>query len=141
MAMTLKNTRRVMMVLDFDESKVKRDKDGKFSSTGGGGSSKKSESGSGRKSSSSKFDLPYERDQKTGWTKGKTEINGQKMKWMIKCFDEPSDIYGMEGGERISKLWISQNGKEVANYDRGWDVKPTSKEATELLDRIATIFG
>lgn len=75
------------------------------------------------------------------WTKGKEIINGKTMKWEIKHFDLESDEYGMNGGKRISKLWISQDGKEVACYDRGWDRKPATKEAVELVDKLAAIYG
>lgn len=47
----LKKVKNAFMVLDFDESKIKRDKDGKFASKGGGsGSSSGVSSGSGSKS-------------------------------------------------------------------------------------------
>ena len=54
------------------------------------------------------------------WKHG--EYNG--FSWCIKVFDEGSR-FGINNG-RISKLWIQrkQNREEVANYDRGWDVKP-----------------
>ena len=54
------------------------------------------------------------------WKHG--EYNG--FSWCIKVFDEGSR-FGINNG-RISKLWIQrkQNKEEVANYDRGWDIKP-----------------
>ena len=60
-----------------------------------------------------------------------TEIKGNwttlrcgKYNVQVKHFDEPSH-YGINNG-RISKLWIldTKNKKEMANYDRGWDVRP-----------------
>lgn len=46
----------------------------------------------------------------------------------MKHYDEPSETYGINGG-RISKLMIKIDGVIAANYDRGWDVEPTCKEA------------
>ena len=47
-------------------------------------------------------------------------------------YDEPSETYGINGG-RISKLMIKIDGKIVCNYDRGWDIHPTCKEAEMAL--------
>lgn len=40
--------------------------------------------------------------------------------------------YGINGG-RISKLMIKIDGETVCNYDRGWDIHPTCKEAEMAL--------
>lgn len=45
-----------------------------------------------------------------------------------KHYEEPSEEYGIEGG-RISKLFLKQDGAWVANYDRGWDMEPTTEAA------------
>ena len=50
--------------------------------------------------------------------------------WM-KCYKLPSK-YGIEGG-RISKLMLKIGDEIVANYDRGWDICPTTKEAELAL--------
>ncbi len=49
---------------------------------------------------------------------------------------------------RISKLDIQRHGEDerVVNFDRGWDIHPTTKEAQEIVDflvaNLAThIFG
>ena len=49
-----------------------------------------------------------------------------------KHFDEPSEDYGINGG-KISKLSLKMDGEWIANYDRGWDIKPTCKEAEMAL--------
>ncbi len=49
-----------------------------------------------------------------------------------KDYDEPSETYGINGG-RISKLMIKIDGETVCNYDRGWDIHPTCKEAEMAL--------
>lgn len=51
--------------------------------------------------------------------------------YWVKHYEEPSE-YGIDGG-KISKLKISIGNKTVCNYDRGWDIKPTCKEAEIAL--------
>jgi hypothetical protein len=40
---------------------------------------------------------------------------------------------------RISKLWIRREAdkQEVCNFDRGWDVRPTTKTAAAIVDFLA----
>lgn len=65
------------------------------------------------------------------WIEGK---HG-KHKIQIKRYIEPSQ-HGINRG-RISKLWIAdQRGSVLANYDRGWDVKPSDPEVKKLVDQI-----
>lgn len=57
------------------------------------------------------------------------------------CFDEPSEEYGINGG-RISKLNMRDvNNKWICNYDRGWDKKPTTKEAKVAFDIVITLYN
>ena len=51
--------------------------------------------------------------------------------YTIKLFGEPSE-FGINHG-KISKLELRQDGEIVANYDRGWDICPTTKEAELAL--------
>lgn len=51
--------------------------------------------------------------------------------YTIKVFDEPSE-FGINHG-KISKLELRQDGEIVANYDRGWDIYPDTKEAKLAL--------
>lgn len=51
--------------------------------------------------------------------------------YILKKYDEPSK-FGINNG-KISKLQLKQNGEIVANYDRGWDICPTTKEAEIAL--------
>lgn len=55
-----------------------------------------------------------------------------KCHYWVKHYDEPSETYGINGG-RISKLMIKIDGETVCNYDRGWDIHPTCKEAEMTL--------
>lgn len=68
------------------------------------------------------------------WKQGTIEVNGKQYEYCIKQYDEGSE-FGINGG-RISKLNIRVNGKEVANYDRGWDIEPKKGDAKLALDLI-----
>ena len=122
---------------NWDESKHKRDSDGKFSSGGGGGSSQKSGEKSGAGSSEIK-EIPVNANRKyqakqNNWDIHEVELNGKRYSIERKIFEEPSE-YGINEG-RISKLFIrdKESGNVLVNYDRGWDVKPKSEEAKALF--------
>lgn len=66
------------------------------------------------------------------WTEGSIKIGDAIVHYWVKHYDAPSKEYGINGG-RISKLSLKQNGVWVANYDRGWDLKPATKEAETAL--------
>ena len=51
--------------------------------------------------------------------------------YTLKVYDEPSK-FGINNG-KISKLQLKQGGEIVANYDRGWDIYPITKEAELAL--------
>lgn len=51
--------------------------------------------------------------------------------YALKVYDEPSE-FGINHG-KISKLELRQDGEIVANYDRGWDIYPDTKEAKLAL--------
>ncbi len=55
-----------------------------------------------------------------------------QMSLLVKHYAEPSETYGINCG-RISKLMIKIDGETVCNYDRGWDIHPTCKEAEMAL--------
>lgn len=60
------------------------------------------------------------------------------LSYQAKVFDVGS-CYGINDG-RISKLMLWNTGAEgktlVANYDRGWDLKPTTLQAKAALKQI-----
>ena len=41
--------------------------------------------------------------------------------------------WGIDGG-RISKLTLKRDGKEVCNYDRGWDIEPEDENTQLALE-------
>lgn len=73
------------------------------------------------------------------WTEGKIEHNGAVYSYCCKHFEEPSE-FGIEGG-RVSKLDIRRKGKEVLNYDRGWDIEPVDEDAKQVLEIILKTFN
>ena len=54
--------------------------------------------------------------------------------YQAKVYEEPS-VYGIRKGN-ISKLWI----KGICSYDRGWDQRPQTPEAKELVKAICAFF-
>ena len=69
------------------------------------------------------------------WYEGSILIptaEGNKIaKYQVKAFDKGSE-YGINGG-KISKLWIRLDGKIIASYDRGWDIKPDENSQVEQI--------
>ncbi len=65
---------------------------------------------------------------------GSMEQDGRIFRYEIKHFDEPSE-YGIDGG-RISKLEIMDGERTVAKYERGWDIRPSSKSAKASVDLL-----
>lgn len=66
------------------------------------------------------------------WSEGailvpKEDGTKASVRYFVKHFDEPSE-WGIEGG-RISKLCLKAGDRDIASYDRGWDVRPESEEA------------
>lgn len=64
-------------------------------------------------------------------------------------FPEHAESESFElGDSRISKLWLrdSDTRATVANFDRGWDIQPTTKLARRITDLLAaglaeTVYG
>ena len=75
-------------------------------------------------------------------------ISNPELTLSIKVFNEPSD-YGIGFG-RISKMCIhnASKGENISfydscemNYDRGWDIKPKTKDAYENCKLIVEALG
>lgn len=52
------------------------------------------------------------------WSKGSMLIKKEIVHYQVKHYDETS-VFGINEG-KISKLTLSQDGKIIANYDRGF---------------------
>lgn len=61
-------------------------------------------------------------------------VNETKLTAYVKHYETPSE-YGIDGG-RISKLEIRDGEKVLVNYDRGWDIKPSTPEAMAAYQTI-----
>lgn len=68
------------------------------------------------------------------WREGSVKVHSSIFHYWMKQFDEGSE-WGIEGG-RISKLTIKCDGMVVANYGRGWDIKPTDPDAQLAMEII-----
>lgn len=71
-----------------------------------------------------------------GWHEGTIGIpqkdgSSKIAHYWVKAFEEGSE-WGINGGN-ISKLSIKIDGEWVANYDRGWDVKPADDDEAAQL--------
>lgn len=62
---------------------------------------------------------------------GSIKVKDSIIHYWVKHFEEGSK-FGIDGG-RISKLMLKENSTVVANYDRGWDIKPTDEESEIAL--------
>lgn len=74
------------------------------------------------------------------WTNGRMMVNGIDIHYWVKHYKEPSNTYGIDGG-RISKLMLKQNSKIMASYERGWEVKPQSKEAELVFNTLLSKYN
>ena len=65
------------------------------------------------------------------WKESNIKVNGKVFHYWMKQYEAGSH-WGIDGGH-ISKLMLKRDGKIVCNYDRGWDIHPTCKEAEMAL--------
>ena len=79
------------------------------------------------------------------WVRG--HLMGHRFDALV--FEDHAEHPDYELGEsRISKLWIQRESdrQTVFNFDRGWDVHPTTPEAAQVADFLAAglaehVFG
>ena len=69
------------------------------------------------------------------WKNGRID----NFEYWVKSYDEPS-IYGIEEG-RISKLTVKRDGREIINYDRGWDLEPQTDADRKILAMILAKYN
>ena len=68
------------------------------------------------------------------WKEGDIVIGSTVFHYWIKRYDTGSQ-WGIDGG-RISKLMIKRGNEIVANYDRGWDVRPSDGDTEKAFEMI-----
>ena len=73
------------------------------------------------------------------WSKGNIEIDGAKVEYWVKHFEEGSE-FGIDGG-KISKLECRINGETLLHYERGWDKKPTTKLAKKAYAILTKMYN
>lgn len=62
------------------------------------------------------------------------KVNGSIFHYWMKQYDDGSQ-FGIDG-DRISKLMLKRGGAIVANYDRGWDVKPADLDTQLAVEKL-----
>lgn len=62
------------------------------------------------------------------WSKGTLKIGEHIIHYWVKHYEEGSQ-YGIEDDGKISKLTLRENGKYLADYERGWVIEPETEEA------------
>ena len=73
------------------------------------------------------------------WSKGSIEIDGTKVQYWVKHFEEGSE-WGIDGG-RISKLECRVDDEMLLHYERGWDKKPTTKLAKKAYATMLKMYN
>ena len=74
------------------------------------------------------------------WTMATATVAGKTYRIEMVRFDEPSQ-YGIGEG-RISKLYVADADRKIlANYDRGWDVRPATTAAKAIVNAITAKFN
>jgi hypothetical protein len=70
------------------------------------------------------------------WVDG--TIAGHRFQVLVFEDHAESEEYEL-GKSRISKLWLQcqTDYEEVANFDRGWDVEPTTRDAKTIIDFLS----
>ena len=69
------------------------------------------------------------------WKNGRID----NCEYWVKSYDE-SSIYGIDEG-RISKLTVKRDGREIMNYDRGWDLEPKADADRDVLAKILAKYN
>lgn len=79
------------------------------------------------------------------WVSG--TIAGHRFEALVFPEHAESESYEL-ADSRISKLWLSEvaTQREIANFDRGWDLLPTTPAAKAIVDLLAaglaeTVWG
>ena len=73
------------------------------------------------------------------WDKGTLEIDGTKVEYWVKHYEEGSE-FGIDEG-RISKLDCRADGEMILHYERGWDIEPQTEHACKALEILKSRFN
>lgn len=79
------------------------------------------------------------------WVSGR--IAGHRFEALVFPEHAERESYELDKS-RISKLWLKNTitGETVANFERGWDIRPTTDDAQQIVDLLSaglaeTVFG
>jgi hypothetical protein len=123
----IKNSKEmIMQAQDFDESKVKRDSDGKFSSTGGG--SKEGGKNEGKSSSSAKSNASSTNAYRQKMTAAASISSKFNKRLSEERDEETKKLFGKEKLERFHQLL---NGYHGVNSPEGNEEQKLTKEWNE----------
>lgn len=132
---------RISKTLDaWEESKHPRADNGQFSSGGGGGGKSRPasfESGGIKHTTTS---AGSGKGVTGSWKNGTMEMGGKKYKFNVKEFETGSQ-YGIDGGSLSKVQCNGPDGKVLFRYDRGWEIKPKTKEAKKLLEHLKKTYN
>lgn len=73
------------------------------------------------------------------WEHAYLEVGMQMVEFWVKHYEEGSE-FGIDGG-KISKLTVKHKNEIILNYDRGWDVKPTTELGKKALEKLLKIYN
>ncbi|ORT99049.1 hypothetical protein D081_2228 [Anaerovibrio sp. JC8] len=73
------------------------------------------------------------------WDNGTLEIDGTKVEYWVKHYEEGSE-FGIDEG-RISKLDCRADGEIILHYERGWDIEPQTELACKALEILKSRFN
>ena len=73
------------------------------------------------------------------WDKGTLEIDGTKVEYWVKHYEEGSE-FGINEG-RISKLDCRADGEMILHYERGGDIEPQTELACKALEILKSRFN
>ena len=73
------------------------------------------------------------------WDNGTLEIDGTKVEYWVKHYEEGSE-FGIDEG-RISKLDCRADGEMILHYERGWDIEPQTELASKALEILKSRFN
>ena len=73
--------------------------------------------------------------------KGKIEINGHKMEWVLKR-SKGASAFGIRGS-RIFELTLTRDGVKTLEYGRGYSIKPDTddEETPQCLSFLIDKYG
>ncbi len=83
------------------------------------------------------IDLRTEHPENKGWLYGSI-VNMEGYQFAVKLAELPS-VRNLDHG-KIERMVIYQNKTPVANFDRGWNVKPANARDMQAVEKVCDVF-